>query len=328
MIAMPLFPDEKWYFSQVKRFAVDGRIQNKKKIDAALKEIDDLLAEVISKDDFSVSNKELSLFECLVLASYEELEKIYKRISSDADSTFCDIITTLKGKKRRVIKEKWKKIYKIYDKLVDNDVNTELIQKYGVKCCPYCNENYIFNRQITGGKKYAMAQIDHFYPRDSFPIFAVSLYNLVPSCGSCNHIKSTKEIGISPHDQSHDFSQMNISYRPKSGNWINDAEEIEVQFQYDTDNLDFIKMMEKNLDGMGIKCAYDMHKDYIQEILKKAQIYGKEQRENLRNDFPDLFSSDDELMQVIFGNYINEEDLLKRPLSKMTKDLLKELSII
>ena len=80
-----------------------------------------------------------------------------------------------------------------------------------------------------------------------------------------------------------------------------------------------------NLDVMGIRRAYDMHKDYVQEILKKAQIYGKGHRENLMRDFPELFSSEEELIQAIFSNYICEEDMLKRPLSKITMDLLKEL---
>lgn len=91
---------------------------------------------------------------------------------------------------------------------------------------------------------------------------------------------------------------------------------------------EFKNKMDDNLDVMGIRRAYDMHKDYVQEILKKAQIYGKGHRENLMRDFPELFSSDEELIQAIFSNYICEEDMLKRPLSKITMDLLKELSII
>ena len=77
-----------------------------------------------------------------------------------------------------------------------------------------------------------------------------------------------------------------------------------------------------------IQMIHTGHKDYVQEILKKAQIYGKGHRENLMRDFPELFSSDEELIQAIFSNYICEEDMLKRPLSKITMDLLKELSII
>lgn len=29
-----------------------------------------------------------------------------------------------------------------------------------------------------------------FFSRSKYPVFAVSLYNLVPACGNCNRIKS------------------------------------------------------------------------------------------------------------------------------------------
>lgn len=328
VIAMPWFPDENWYFSQIKRLVVDGRINDECRIEQQLKEIDALLAEVVSKDDFPSRKGANSLLECIVLATYDELEKIYKRIEPISNSIFYDIQSDLNEPSKIKTKDKWMSICKIYDKLVNNGINTKIIHKYGIRCCPYCNENYIFNREIENGKSYAMAQLDHFFPKDRFPIFAVSLYNLVPSCSSCNHIKSNKKIGISPHNHSHNFSQMQISYIPKSANWINDAEEIEIRFKYSTDDVGFIDMMNQNLDIMGIRKAYDMHKDYIQEILKKAQIYEKKHRENLMSDFPGLFSSEEDLLQTLFGNYIREDDLLKRPLSKMTMDLLKELLII
>lgn len=325
---MPLFSEEQWYLSMVKKYAVDGRYTDKQKIEKELMEYDSLLSSVVSEKDFKSANQGTTLFESLILASYDELEKLQMKILPYADSVFFDIHLNSKGKSKRVIKDEWKKIYKLYDKLVDNGVNTKLIQKYGIKCCPYCNENYIFNRRVSNGKKYAMAQLDHYYSRDKFPIFSVSLYNLVPSCSSCNHIKLAKDIGISPHNRKYDFSKMHISYLPKSGDYINDEKEIEIQFVYDEDASDFSKLMEKNLDEMGIKSAYNMHRDYLQEILKKYLIYSAGQRENIMEDFPNLFSSDEELIQTIFGNYIREDELLKRPLSKLTKDILKELGVI
>ena len=48
---MPLFPEESWYFCQVRKYAVDGRFgETKRKME--LEKIDNLLAEVISKKDF------------------------------------------------------------------------------------------------------------------------------------------------------------------------------------------------------------------------------------------------------------------------------------
>ena len=69
---MPLFPEESWYFCQVRKYAVDGRFgETKRKME--LEKIDNLLAEVISKKDFPSRSVTASLLECIVLATYEEL---------------------------------------------------------------------------------------------------------------------------------------------------------------------------------------------------------------------------------------------------------------
>ena len=173
VIAMPQFPDENWYFSQIQRLVVDRRINDECKIEKRLKEIEDLLAKIVSKDDFPSRKGANSLLECIVLATYDELEKIYKRIEQMSSSPFYDIQNDLNEHSK--MKKEWLLICNIYDKLVKNDINTKIIHKYGIRCCPYCNENYIFNREMEAGKSYAVAQLDHFFPKDKFPIFAVSL---------------------------------------------------------------------------------------------------------------------------------------------------------
>lgn len=56
--------------------------------------------------------------------------------------------------------------------------------------CPYCNANFIQTLQATkvlkGAASRAMADLDHFLPKSIFPIFAITLSNLVPSCMYCN----------------------------------------------------------------------------------------------------------------------------------------------
>ena len=44
-------------------------------------------------------------------------------------------------------------------------------------------------------------QLDHFYPKDEFPMFAVSFYNLIPVCGTCNSIKNNTNFNIYPYLQ-------------------------------------------------------------------------------------------------------------------------------
>lgn len=48
--------------------------------------------------------------------------------------------------------------------------------------CPYCSEE---NIEPTDNTK---KQIDHFLPKRQYPFFALSFYNLIPSCGTCNEI--------------------------------------------------------------------------------------------------------------------------------------------
>lgn len=332
MIEMPVFEEEDWYLKSIKSLFAHGNTKSEKKIEEhyvrKCKEINNLLAEVICDKDFSSRNEKYTLFEKLILAPFEDLKKIHDRININADKIFIDLVKDSNGEVKRTIKKQWGTLYQLYDKFVKKNFNTQLVQKYGIKCCPYCNENYIINRKKGKDKTYAMAQLDHFYPRDKFPIFSISLYNLIPSCATCNHIKSTNEIGVSLHDHTRDFSHLHITYTPKSSGWIDNAEEIELLFRYDKRDYHFQEDMEKNLEIMGIKSSYCTHTDYVQELLKKAQIYGKAMRNNLLNDFPELFHSDDELVRIIFSNYIDKKDALKRPLSKLTQDLLKELKII
>lgn len=323
MIRLPKFNEEEWYLKEILELFVDGRYSEERKKAACEQiksEIQELLNEIIEEDIFS-DKDEKNILRKLILAPFGDLKKIYLKIK-ELNYNFYEEIEE-NGTIKREMKPGWRRIYNVYDKLIAKKINIQLINKYGIKCCPYCNENYIYNRSTS-----AVAQLDHFYPRSEFPIFAVCLHNLVPVCSACNHIKLEKEIGVSPHDYSWDFSHLKISYKPKSAGWIDDEKELEIEFIYDDEDSAFKEEMNKNLKEMKIRKAYENHVDYVQEIIKKAQIYNKDNRSSLLLDFPELFESDDELVRVIFGNYINEQDLLKRPLSKLTRDLLEELHIL
>ena len=77
-----------------------------------------------------------------------------------------------------------------------------------------------------------------------------------------------------------------------------------------------------NLDNV-----YKFHTDYVQEIIKKAIMYNEDKINEILDEFPELFSSRDEVYRIIFGNYVNKDDFNKRPLSKLTKDICEFLNI-
>lgn len=325
MIELPKLLDDTWYQNEIiKIFA--GKQTNSKdyynSYENNTKKINEKINELgINEKDFS-EYKGRTMLEELSLAKYEDIERIYKKIPQSGEEVFWRTEINEKGKEKRVYLEEWDMMLKAYNKLISNRVNFKLINEYDIKCCPYCNENFIINR----GEKTTL-QLDHFFPKSEYPIFALCLYNLIPSCYACNHIKSKNSIGVSPNNHLYDFSKLKITYTPQESDYLDNPEKLEVIFKYD-DDTEFSEKMEQNLEVFGIKEAYKNHKDYVQEILKKAQIYNSKMINEIQHNFPELFSSKEELVRIIFGNYITKEELLKRPLSKLTMDLLRELHII
>lgn len=54
--------------------------------------------------------------------------------------------------------------------------------------CPYCNRSYTHS-VFENGECSGRPELDHFLPKSVFPFFAVSIYNLIPVCHTCNHSK-------------------------------------------------------------------------------------------------------------------------------------------
>lgn len=87
-----------------------------------------------------------------------------------------------------------------------------LIRQYmNIHVCPYCDGN-----SLTPRTQYNTAQLDHIFPKKEastnildakdpyinfFALLSISLFNLIPSCPTCNFIKGTKAIQISPYDE-------------------------------------------------------------------------------------------------------------------------------
>lgn len=92
----------------------------------------------------------------------------------------------------------------------------KLCAKARYSICPYCQQSFSFTVQKLKGGAFRPT-LDHYYSKGEYPYLALSLYNLVPSCYSCNSsLKSTKDF-----------------YKKKYLHPFSDAEEIE--FTWDID---------------------------------------------------------------------------------------------
>lgn len=55
-----------------------------------------------------------------------------------------------------------------------------------IPVCPFCNRQYITSWEDMKKEKKSTADLDHFFPKSEYPLFALSLFNFVPSCQVCN----------------------------------------------------------------------------------------------------------------------------------------------
>lgn len=69
-------------------------------------------------------------------------------------------------------------------KSVSEDFGFDIVKNFGLRFCPYCNDEPI--PTIIGGDKNYRAAIDHFYPKARYPFLAVSLFNFIPAGTRCN----------------------------------------------------------------------------------------------------------------------------------------------
>ena len=207
--------------------------------------------------------------------------------------------------------DRWKICYDSFSK---KNVNNWVIELVENKVCPYCNLSFIYSRT----PKKTTAELDHFYNKSTYQLFALNFYNLIPVCHSCNHIKTDKDIEmISPYDK-HAYDDLTIGYEfidETNVDYIDLEDNIKIVFNGSTAS-------KKHLGVMHIEEAYEKHKDYAEELIQKIKIFNNRAARELIQDGIGISISTTEFEQVYFGKYRYKPE--KRILGKMTHDFLKE----
>jgi hypothetical protein len=231
--------------------------------------------------------------------------------------------------------KKWRSSKKIQHWIKENLLSA--------RACPYCNANYLSS--ISHTKKtnsptkenfvYLFFHFDHFYSKEKYFYLALSFYNLIPACHTCNaSLKGNKPFSIADyiHPYLHDFQDaikfslnlnnenlntfLNPYHRKKSIVKISYKKNHPISLQAEK-TVKLFKLVER----------YEEHQDYITELLQKAYTYPKDYIKNLLYRYPDIFQSENEIKRLIWGNYTQPEDINRRPLAKLTQDIMDELGL-
>lgn len=205
-------------------------------------------------------------------------------------------------------------------------INCFMIQNFidsdsrGLLVCPYCNRNYINTRDRSLG-----AEMDHFYNKDTFPMFSISLYNFIPSCSTCNRIKGTKTLKINPYLRN-DTQKVKFDL-------ITDLDGYRIEIKQDQDgNLHTLAETEdlKNdlIDILKLDEAYKVHKIEVREMLDREKEYNEKYREDLKNMFSgEGIEIDKKIDALIYGDIVftSEDDLINKSLGKFKKDVYEKI---
>lgn len=204
--------------------------------------------------------------------------------------------------------------------------------------CPYCNSQFTFIYQSSTGK--TRATLDHFFDKDTYPFLAISLYNLVPSCKVCNSdLKHTKPVSLNTHyspfetgiakrlkikrkivETSELISKSSVNSNDYVGTILGANEDFNIVFDYDENEEYYGNKIKGNIELFHLEKIYnEFHKDYVQDIIKKAIIYNEVYLNQLTSSNALIFTEEKHLHDSLF-NVVTDDK--KKILGKLTRDII------
>lgn len=196
----------------------------------------------------------------------------------------------------------------------------------GIKACVYCNSELTISIEESNSKYSARFDVDHFEPKDEFPYLSIFLFNLYPSCASCNRRKS-KSTSIDFQLYSDDLNDTKTSiFKFK----FDSSSKSRYLISKDIDDLKFSFQPLSNVlqSELKIEEIYNTQKDIIAELIVKNAMYDKYNRINLKNNFSKLSLHPDLYLRALIGNYTRESEIHKRPMAKFMQDISKDLGLL
>lgn len=217
-----------------------------------------------------------------------------------------------------------------YDKFSGKDETLDLLMDMDVPVCPYCNRLYTFTSRGKNGA--TRPQFDHYLPKSKYPYYAVSILNLIPSCGLCNQSKHDEDDKMVLYPYSEEFG-VDVVFRTKS-------KKKKRKFDYLIGDLDakddfkvvlkrskrirgteFEERVKNSIDIFHLQELYNGHKDYILHLFWIEQIFTETYMDSLSKLFPAIFPTAKDVKNWIYLMETDKEYWGKRSLSKLTHDI-------
>lgn len=132
----------------------------------------------------------------------------------------------------------------------------DFAEELQVTVCPYCNRNFVHSTD-----KRTMCDLEHFFDKETYSILAVSFYNLVPVCHSCNHAKGSKKILYSPHNRKFNKDDLlSFNFFISGLDFLYDKRQIGIEIDCSGIFKENIKKLKLREVFIGCVCSFNIHR--------------------------------------------------------------------
>ncbi|MCD7819320.1 MAG: hypothetical protein LUH07_09765, partial [Lachnospiraceae bacterium] len=184
----------------------------------------------------------------------------------------------------------------------------------GVRVCPYCNRQFVFT-VMNEDENVIRPELDHFFPQSDYPLLALSYYNLVPSCHTCNsNIKRSEVMPI--QDYRHPYIQLKDDEKEFTFGYVPPSDQdrnTHITFEYNHES----SKDKKTCEFFRLEKIYKEHNDVSNLLHQTYNDYPPKSFDHLCNHYN--ISKEDTLKMIYRPFQVSDPD--NEILGKLRNDL-------
>lgn len=211
----------------------------------------------------------------------------------------------------------------------NQEMSYALAHLMDVNTCTYCNRQYTLTVDDVNEKGVMMEHLirpefDHWFSQVDYPDLALSYYNLIPACHTCNsNLKNRQEMELESyiHPYIDKKTGFRFSYVPTSKGYA-----VDIKREKDMDD-DYYGRVENTLGLFKLPQIYGAHSGLeLKELLDLAAENHPDYITTLVSDIMVKLSvKEEDAYRILFGIEVEEKNYLKRPMSKFKSDVIKQI---
>ena len=257
----------------------------------------------------------------IILLKNEEIEDFIERIEKR--------IQALTVKKKKEFDLKVKNLFQYTNKFQSAVLTPFFTNNFNFTTCFYCNKDFITSFKKEKKIFVSTFQLDHFYDKGSYPYLALSLYNLIPSCPTCNSSKVKGSANCYKECLSPNHKKFNFDKKVKFKLLLSDnCKNLHIESKNDIEiplKENYSNEYNKYIEVFKLNERYTAHKDIVFEMMQNAELYPDSRLRELQDLTGIPYQ---QIKKDIFNLIDDNADLSKNPFSKLIKDISEELELI